>query len=547
MKRTRLTAMLLVAAASAAALAARAWAAEEPLVVPVLAKKSAAPGESVNVGLKAARPGVVIISAKVTPADLPQFVIPLNDSGQMGDKAGDGIWSVTIPVPADAPPIMEPLNFEAQVTLDGQPRTVTVSAQVEILKGEARSVEIIAPKEGAVLSGTVEVMAKFTTLVAVDRVRVYLGAASAEMQRQGDTWKALLDTTPARNGRQRLMVLGAAGGIKSTAIGWKTDPRAIDSTVNHEGEVAVTVRNPYHYCWGDIHAHTSYSDGVQTPADAYRHARDVAKLDFFSVTDHDPLLTFDEWDDVRRQADAFDQPGKFAALWGIEWTTSDLGHICVYMLDRPRLSTDLESAYRQFDELGLVAHFNHPHPEEFGSGRYAPEGARAIAGVEVRDANEEACWNTMLKAGWRVGTDGSEDKHDTTWGDGPHWTVALAKQVSREGIIEAIRARRTYSTWDRNLRLEFTLDGEDMGADVSRAAGALPCVVNVSDPDAGESITRIDAVVDGEVAATATPNAAEYKWTTPISLKPGRHYVYVRVTQAHGAYTWSSPIWVQAH
>ena len=37
---------------------------------------------------------------------------------------------------------------------------------------------------------------------------------------------------------------------------------------------------------GELHAHTSDSDGVGTPRDAYIYARDVAGLDFFAVTDH---------------------------------------------------------------------------------------------------------------------------------------------------------------------------------------------------------------------------------------------------------------------
>ena len=32
--------------------------------------------------------------------------------------------------------------------------------------------------------------------------------------------------------------------------------------------------------------HTSYSDGVLTPSDAFQHARDLALLDFLAVTDH---------------------------------------------------------------------------------------------------------------------------------------------------------------------------------------------------------------------------------------------------------------------
>lgn len=38
--------------------------------------------------------------------------------------------------------------------------------------------------------------------------------------------------------------------------------------------------------FGNLHAHTSYSDGSGTPAQAFARARDVGKLDFMAVTEH---------------------------------------------------------------------------------------------------------------------------------------------------------------------------------------------------------------------------------------------------------------------
>src|SRR5262245_38755338 len=38
--------------------------------------------------------------------------------------------------------------------------------------------------------------------------------------------------------------------------------------------------------FGNLHSHTSYSDGSGIPEDAYTHARDVAKVDFLAITEH---------------------------------------------------------------------------------------------------------------------------------------------------------------------------------------------------------------------------------------------------------------------
>ena len=38
--------------------------------------------------------------------------------------------------------------------------------------------------------------------------------------------------------------------------------------------------------FGNLHSHTSYSDGSGTPDEAFTHARDVARLDFLAITEH---------------------------------------------------------------------------------------------------------------------------------------------------------------------------------------------------------------------------------------------------------------------
>jgi hypothetical protein len=41
----------------------------------------------------------------------------------------------------------------------------------------------------------------------------------------------------------------------------------------------------YNLYVGNMHSHTSYSDGVGTPAEAFEYARDNANIDFLAVTD----------------------------------------------------------------------------------------------------------------------------------------------------------------------------------------------------------------------------------------------------------------------
>ena len=170
-----------------------------------------------------------------------------------------------------------------------------------------------------------------------------------------------------------------------------------------------------------------------------------------------------------------------------------------------------------------------------------------MAVVEVKNANQEAAYIKLLDSGWHVGAAGCEDQHEQAWGMGKTWTVALAPALTREAILEALRSRRTYSTADRNLELSFTVDGEDMGAQIARPAGKLTCMVTVLDPDPDDIVDRIEWFVDGQVVATIRPKLTKYVWAVPVEFPAGRHYCFVRVAQAGNRLTWSSPVWVSAY
>ncbi|MHA1404868.1 MAG: DUF3604 domain-containing protein, partial [Candidatus Helarchaeota archaeon] len=91
--------------------------------------------------------------------------------------------------------------------------------------------------------------------------------------------------------------------------------------------------------WGDIHGHTAMSDGSGTLDQAYTHAREVARLDFVTITDHDIML--DIWNPfswaLEKYAANIYNSENFVTLVAYEWTagfpTNPYGHINVYYRD----------------------------------------------------------------------------------------------------------------------------------------------------------------------------------------------------------------------
>ena len=96
--------------------------------------------------------------------------------------------------------------------------------------------------------------------------------------------------------------------------------------------IKVTDRNDLSIYWGEMHGHTGFSDGVETPTDYYAYGRDVAMLDFCAVNDHaEQQLTDNRWQRSLAATREFYKPGEFVTLAGYEWT--DLGHRNVYFAE----------------------------------------------------------------------------------------------------------------------------------------------------------------------------------------------------------------------
>jgi hypothetical protein len=418
-------------------------------------------------------------------------------------------------------------------------------------------VEIISPTAGSEVSGVVQVTARVTPPKGHRIQKVIAQAENGQsvelVPGEPDMYSAKLDTIRLPNGKQSLLVIESVKGVDASRSAGAED--SWESTIRiYDSEVLIRVRNPYHFYFGDLHSHTSYSDGVGTPKEAYEYARDKSKLDFFAVTDHSQLLTFDEYADVIAQANKFDDPGKFAALYGAE-STEGTGHMNFYFAPVSRLSGVRDEIYQSISRLQVLAQFNHPNvksppdqgwTDDYEGFHYSPAADRFVALAEVRYDKEEEAYIALLDHGWHVGAASNDDTHSADWGKS-NWTAALARELTRAGIVDAIAGRRTYSSGDRNFQLTFTLDGEDMGSQLTRRAGSYDAMVEVYDPDADQVIDTLDLFLDGKIVATEKPKLTKYAWAVPVKLDAGRHYVFVRVTHAGGKQSWSSPIWVSAY
>lgn len=379
---------------------------------------------------------------------------------------------------------------------------------------------------------------------------------------------------------------GASCAARATAPGIYTLRARLDPPLPgtpddfyYESNPMVVSQDAVRVLWADLHGHSQLSDGTGDPRDFYRYARDVAALDVAALTDHDHFgVRFldrspELWSEIEDVAREFHEPGRFVSLLGYEWTSWIYGHRHVlYFTDEGELYSSMDP--RTEHPVGLwdalrgkaaltFAHHSAggpiatdwsiaPDPElepvtEVVSIHGCSEAAdapalihRPVKGNYVRDA---------LDRGYRLGFVGSGDTHDGHPGLGhlrnPSGGLAaiLSEDLTREGVLAALRARRAYATNGQRILLRASLGGHRMGSTLAaEEAGTLELRVHVVGTGPVESL---ELVVNGAVHSIDCEGRREVL-LPPLAVElASGDYLYVRVIQQDGGAAWSSPFYVE--
>ena len=151
-----------------------------------------------------------------------------------------------------------------------------------------------------------------------------------------------------------------------------------------------------------------------------------------------------------------------------------------------------------------------------------------------------------LDKGWHLAPTNNQDNHKGKWGNANDARdVILTDSFTEEGIYEAIRALRMYATEDKNLELTYTVNGLMMGSSITEVPDKLNIEVTVNDPDASDSIAKVEVVANSGKVAYTWDNAAQLNsGKLSVTLDPSYSYYFIRVTQKDGDLAVTSPVWV---
>lgn len=415
-----------------------------------------------------------------------------------------------------------------------------------------------------------------------------------------DIWSAFALFDPKGNARP---ALAALSGVASEVGPVQATAPVVNPSTSETMQVF----------FGNLHSHTSYSDGKGTPEQAFSHARDVAKLDFLAVTEHNHLLGGNASSPevkaalykgppataLRPTADRFTVSGKFIAIAGQEYSSMSKGNH-VNLFDTPEVIT-LKNG--EFDELlpwlernrdssgnPPIMQLNHPalgspfppfpglRWKDFGRDDFGNENewvkrmGAASSLIEVLNGEPPAgstdrrapqvmenYYVRFLQLGFHLAPTGNQDNHQENWGTATEVrTAILSEQLTKPALLTALRARHTYATEDRNLKVIARIGGRLMG-DVIRSPQspgpqALELRIHDEDePDADYTVEVIHGRIGGPLAGVAASHRLKGNTPTGASISLGKvdfpqtgTFLFLRLTQSSKAgddRVWTAPVW----
>ena len=120
------------------------------------------------------------------------------------------------------------------------------------------------------------------------------------------------------------------------------------------------------------------------------------------------------------------------------------------------------------------------------------------------------------------------------------------KEISREGIIEALQNRRTFATTGDKMFIDLTVNGTPMGS-ITRSNKIPELVINVLGqyPLEKVEILRNSVVIQKFDIEDSILEFQENYFDDNYKEETEVLYYYVRAVQKNLAIAWSSPVWVE--
>lgn len=381
----------------------------------------------------------------------------------------------------------------ADVVATGHPVPLDDRLWIEVIAGPAVSWKAILPtlrRPGETFHLGLKAEDRWGNPTAAARGTLHL---EANMQVEGLPRSVTFDGTARARAAEGLSV--AAEGVLTIAV--------------FEGERQVATAGPLVIragdiasFWGDLHGQTGETVGLSNAPDYFDFARNLAFLDVTSHQANDFQVNAAFWQHLNRLTATYDEPGRFVAIPGYEWSgnTAVGGDHNVFFRSegRPiRRSSHALLADRgdaASDALDLKALYAALRDEDcviyaHVGGRYAniayAHDRRLETALELHSAWGSFEWllTDAFRLGYRCGVVCNSDGHKgrpgasypgaSIFGAYGGLTCFLAGRLDRDAIFEAMRRRHHYGTTGSRMHIGLTLDLEAPGLVYERDPAAV--------------------------------------------------------------------------
>ncbi|MFL2519475.1 MAG: DUF3604 domain-containing protein [Candidatus Azotimanducaceae bacterium] len=259
--------------------------------------------------------------------------------------------------------------------------------------------------------------------------------------------------------------------------------RSVDGAITGKVNPIMVSADAQRIFWGDTHGHSGFAEGIGTPERFMTWAKDDARLDFVTHSEHDIWLDDYEWQHLKDNVETYSEPGRFIAYLGYEWTTRNLygGHHNVLFRTtqgRDRISTQFyptltelyEGLRKQYASEDVIVI---PHAHQSGNYRLSDPQLQPLVEIMSQHGSFEWFGRKYLEHGHQVGFTAASDNHLSQ----PGYTApkgrglsqrgglgaVLGEELTRDELFDNMRQRMTYATTGDRIILQTHVNDLEMG------------------------------------------------------------------------------------
>jgi hypothetical protein len=320
--------------------------------------------------------------------------------------------------------------------------------------------------------------------------------------------------------------------------------------------ILVSVFSFSNYFFGNVHSHTSYSDGTGDPFIAFEYAKNNSNLDILCITDHGRSINLtsrkeSEWDNTE-DAGILNSDETFLGIRGFEWTLTGPGHITIYDTKNftSSMETSFDGIYKWIILNNGIGNFCHPKPKwgTFNNFQYYPLADKYMTMFEIINSSDSIQpiyfenYIAALNKGWHIAPTANQDNHEHNWGTKNRArTVFIMDDLTEKDLYDSMRKRHLFASEDENVKVNFYCEDHMMGEILYDLENA-DFIVEYDDP--GETVDKF-YLYSSNGYEIFYPDSDSFSFTINKKIEKNYEWFFVKFVQRDSDDIVTAPIWIQ--